>query len=362
MPHAPPITHPHPHPTQNRLSPAFTQPRYSPDKIAAVIKVTTAQGCDADQMLLGTGLTLAQLQDPDTLTSTAQLYQVLGRGLLLSGDASLGWKVGQQLRISSYGMYGYALLCAPDLRAVLDAATRYHLLANPLVPIRYTETEDELVWLFPAREEMPLPKLGPALYRVLIEMQMAIYHSLARDVMGPDCQPSQAVFSWAEDGEAQRLASRLQCPLAFSQAVGELRYSKRWLDLEPQFANTLAAVQTSRTCAQLLQAMDAATPMTRRVYDELTRLPGQFPDTEAIAQRLGMTGRTLRRHLKHENISYAELLSRVRLALAQDYLCTTRMHMEDIAQALGFSDARTFRHAFLRWTGRTPTHFRRMAR
>jgi AraC-like DNA-binding protein len=33
--------------------------------------------------------------------------------------------------------------------------------------------------------------------------------------------------------------------------------------------------------------------------------------------------------------------------------------IEDIADSLGFSEAANFRHAFHRWTGRTPQEFRR---
>lgn len=34
------------------------------------------------------------------------------------------------------------------------------------------------------------------------------------------------------------------------------------------------------------------------------------------------------------------------------------MTTEDIASRLGYSDAANFRHAFVRWTGSSPTSFR----
>jgi len=34
------------------------------------------------------------------------------------------------------------------------------------------------------------------------------------------------------------------------------------------------------------------------------------------------------------------------------------MTNEDIASRLGFGDAATFRHAFARWTGKTPLDYR----
>ena len=48
----------------------------------------------------------------------------------------------------------------------------------------------------------------------------------------------------------------------------------------------------------------------------------------------------------------------LRVHIALRYLRETRMTTQDIAFALGFSDAANFRHAFRRWTGRTPNEFR----
>lgn len=42
-----------------------------------------------------------------------------------------------------------------------------------------------------------------------------------------------------------------------------------------------------------------------------------------------------------------------------DYVTTCALSVEDGAPALGFSDAFGFRHAFKRWTGMTPSEYRR---
>jgi transcriptional regulator GlxA family with amidase domain len=44
--------------------------------------------------------------------------------------------------------------------------------------------------------------------------------------------------------------------------------------------------------------------------------------------------------------------------VALRFLRSTKMTNEDIAFALGFSDAANFRHAFRRWTGKAPNDFR----
>ena len=59
--------------------------------------------------------------------------------------------------------------------------------------------------------------------------------------------------------------------------------------------------------------------------------------------------------------SFRELLDEIRSQVAMKYLRDTVMTSEDIAVSLGFSDAANFRHAFLRWTGKSPSEFRESA-
>ena len=143
-------------------------------------------------------------------------------------------------------------------------------------------------------------------------------------------------------------------PVEFDQPVNELHYALAWLERTPQLANPITAAQMSRTLARLLQEQKWQSGLTRRVYDELTRTPGRFPEMEAIAAALCMTSRNLRRKLDAEGTSYSQLLDEVRRALAQDYLRTPTLGIDDIAAALGFGDAASFRRAYKRWTGRSP--------
>jgi AraC-like DNA-binding protein len=51
-------------------------------------------------------------------------------------------------------------------------------------------------------------------------------------------------------------------------------------------------------------------------------------------------------------------LAEVRMRLAIEYLRKTQMTNEEIASRLGYSEAANFRHAFARWTRKSPSAFR----
>jgi AraC-like DNA-binding protein len=66
----------------------------------------------------------------------------------------------------------------------------------------------------------------------------------------------------------------------------------------------------------------------------------------------------LRRQLRQQGFSFRELLDELQSQIALKYLRTTKLANEEIALALGFSDAANFRRAFRRWTNRTPSEIR----
>ncbi|WP_042877630.1 AraC family transcriptional regulator [Cupriavidus necator] len=333
--------------------------RFTPAKLAALLAVTSEAGMEPGAVLAGTNLDLAALADPFTLTSPHQFLTAARNAIRLRGKPDLGVKVGSRLHVSSYGMYGYALLCSEGLARAFDAAVKYHQLANGMLDIRWVEQEGMASWVFPNHDTILQPGMDEPLYHFLIEMQFAVHVTMIKDVMGPWCVPARAMFTQAEPAHAAALAEVLECPLAFEQPQTMLSYPAAWLSRAPQLANPITAAQMSAHCARLLEAFRWQEGITRRVFQELTRTPGRFPEIEQIAESLGMTSRTLRRKLEAEGTSYSELLTSVRKALAVDYLTTTSLSTEDIGLALGFSDAVGFRHAFKRWTGRTPNEVRR---
>jgi AraC-like DNA-binding protein len=78
-----------------------------------------------------------------------------------------------------------------------------------------------------------------------------------------------------------------------------------------------------------------------------------------IAALLGMHRRTLDRYLQKHGVCFGELREDVRRQVAEQLLHDTRMQVQHIAAALQFSTAANFATAFRRWTGMTPSEYRR---
>ncbi|HBN9545537.1 TPA: AraC family transcriptional regulator ligand-binding domain-containing protein [Pseudomonas aeruginosa] len=82
------------------------------------------------------------------------------------------------------------------------------------------------------------------------------------------------------------------------------------------------------------------------------------PGLEELARRLNCSSRSLRRHLQQQRTSYQQLLDELRFARAKELLQSGDMPIYRIAEELGFSETASLRHAFQRWSGQPPSHFR----
>ena len=78
-----------------------------------------------------------------------------------------------------------------------------------------------------------------------------------------------------------------------------------------------------------------------------------------VARALGMSQRSLSRHLSSDGQTFAGILDDLRLDLARHYLRDASLSVSEIAWLLGFQEVGAFTHAFKRWTGDTPSAMRR---
>lgn len=83
-----------------------------------------------------------------------------------------------------------------------------------------------------------------------------------------------------------------------------------------------------------------------------------LPGLEAIAAEAGLSVSTVRRQLAAEGASARALRDEARRDVALGLLRHDAPKVEDLAQRLGFRDVDSFRAAFRRWTGTTPSRLR----
>ena len=332
---------------------------HAPHKIALLVRTGHEEGLDANALLAGTELEPADLENADTRTSTRQFVLACRNALALGASPALPFRMGAQVRLSSYGLYGYAMLTSATVRDAFRFSVRYHGLTTPTWRMSMQEADGEAIWTF--RDRLGLD-VDDALYRFLYELQLSAHKSLAKDLWDEPPPRTLSHTRYRRPPHAELYNEWLGHDVAFGQAENQYRLDAAALDAPMPLHHPLTAAMVRDMCDRLLEeAHTASGGLARRVYEMLAAQPGRYRDMTELSRALNTSPRTLRRHLRAEGTSYQRILDDVRCNLAKHYLQDTRMTTEDIATAHGFSYSANFRHAFHKWANHSPSAFRRKA-
>lgn len=330
--------------------PSLNQRSFAPFKLATVIDAVASRGISAAVVLDRTGLTLAEVRDPHTLTSIGQYLTACENIVAAGATVAEAFAIGARLHLSAYGMYGYALMCSPTMRDFFDFAVRYQPLATPTVRLEWRTEGAVAVWRF---REIYRDVMSSDVRTFLVRQQMKMTFTHIRDTAGRDNLPIRALFAMPEDGDAPEDIRELSCDCIYAQEANELHYPIGLLDRTPELGNRLTRMMLEETCERLIGQSRLSSGLSGEVYQLLLAAPGTLASMTEISAQLGLEERTLRRRLATENTTYVAIVDEVRRKLAIEYLQTTRMSVDDVAWKVGFSDSANLRRAVRRWTGQT---------
>jgi AraC-like DNA-binding protein len=328
---------------------------YESTKLAALFDILVEQDCPADEILRNVNLTVDEVHSPKSRISLTELMTACKNAIRLSSDPHLPYRIGTSIHISAYGMYGFAILCCPDFRKAMAFAELYHALAAPLTTIEFTEQQGSASWVI---EPNARAITDPQVYRFITEMQIGIHISLMRDVMGPAFTPEQINVTYPEAHDFGLPADLIGCPLGFASRTNQITFKSSWLDRAANLGNKTTYPAIVALCDDLLTELKSRIGVAGEIRALLLRDIANAPTLAAIAKLLDMSDRSLRRQLSEQGISFRGLRDELRMQIALKYLRTTELANEDIALALGFSDAANFRRAFRRWTNKSPSEIR----
>jgi len=103
--------------------------------------------------------------------------------------------------------------------------------------------------------------------------------------------------------------------------------------------------------------------VSARVLDALTaRVGSEDLSIDRIAEDVKLSKRTLQRRLQQQAANFAQLRDILRFHYAIRYLIDEHMSVDAVSKALDFSDRTSFTNAFKRWTGLSPSVFRKLFR
>lgn len=316
-----------------------------------LLKMLEQRGVSVARLCSGTQLQVDRLQDLNYEMPMDEFEALLVQSLRLSACPDLLLRYGQEISLASLGVLGYAFMCCANLREVLDLLLRYHRLISPTCDIRYSVGESEVC--------ITLHKglLNSKVTSIDSEILFSSATTALTSLLGENNLELRAQFSHAPPLYSNAYESVFGDNIEFQSAINSLYCNAELLERPLQFANPVMKQIYQQQCDALLERMEQGR-YSIRVQQLLLEQPGRFPGIEQTADRLKIGSRTLRRRLAGENTTYKQLVQEVRCQLAEEYLRSSPLSIQEIADMLDYSDVANFRRAFIAWRGISPAKFR----
>lgn len=315
------------------------------------IGLARASGLDPAALLTGVGLDIADLAVPDKWVPAATVARLLERSAQQAQLEDFGLRLAGLRRLSTLGPLSVVLRQEPDLGSALRLLVRYERSYNEALRLRLERATD----LASVRLWFEFGEPAPA--RQSTELATAALLGIVRELLGQQWEPLAVCFSHDAPTSLVTHNAVFGPRLRFGHEFAGLVFSAAELDAPNRASDPLLRPYADK----FLQAL--GTPRGDTVADQVKALvemllPLGRCSTRQVAHSLGVTPRTLHRHLAAQDESFSEIMHRTREALAERYLATEHYSLIDVSLMLGFTAPSAFSRWFRQRFEVSPTQWR----
>jgi AraC-like DNA-binding protein len=309
------------------------------------------QGADSSEIRALPGL--QRIDDPDLRVPESTTERAWAIASSVTGDEALGVHVAESIPRGALDLVEYAFRASSSMAVGLSRLARYGRVISDRVSAQMTATGDGLML---AVRDVAATPLHPS----RVEFALAVAVKLARDTTGVRITPIKVCFEHPAPADTSEHRRFFQHPVQFSAGTNVVILSAAdaalpLLDADEALAEILHR-RLEKALAMRRSDHTCAGQVRRLLLDGFGR---RTLTPSALAQRLGMSRRTLSRRLEDEGTSFRRLFDTARADLAQALLHDRSLSVGDIAYFLQYSEPAAFHRSFRRWMGQTPLDYRR---
>jgi AraC-like DNA-binding protein len=324
--------------------------RVSARYVRHFIDMAVEHGADRGRLLRHLPGEEAALACPLQRVPADGLLDLLDEACAQTGRSDLGLICGVAFRPQTFLDTGYGLMLCASLRDVAAYNARYQRLTQEIGRTALEEEDGEarLVWT-PAMAQRP----GLAAFTEAVLAGCAVMGRWL--VWMNDTGPRAVHLRHAAPAHREALEALFGCPVVFDSPRDMMVLDPELLDRPLPQANAELLGLLSERLDRALQTLDEGPSLQMAVTQCIQAFLCEGPPRlEAVAQRLGLSARTLRRRLAEEATGFRELVEAARREACAIHLREGRLSMAQIAQALGYSEQSAFARAFRSWHGVPP--------
>lgn len=315
-----------------------------------------AKGVAVEPLLLAQGLNPTEVLSGRGRSDSLAFGQWLGQLWQGMDDESGGFSQ-QRMKAGTFAMANHAVLSAGTLRRAFQRSAQFYRLVSEAVVIEFTESTGL------AKLEVRLTDNSTLDRRVFIDSLLIIWWRWFSWLADTPLQLERVELGFKTPPYGDEYPLIYGCKPECERGANAFIINTAYLDLPIQ--------RTEEELADFLGQAPAILLTQYRRHDQLAQQvkhlfsthdnPANLDQT-TVAALLNVSASTLRRRLRAEGTGFQCLKDQWRKTRAIHLLKSTDASLQQIAQALGFSEASAFHRAFYSWTGDSPGLVRQQSR
>jgi AraC-like DNA-binding protein len=321
-----------------------------------VLEAVRRAGGDVAGVLASVGLDEeSAYYAPDSRVHLDQLFDVWRTGAETTGDDTFGVRMALLANPATpvswpmpLAWFEHIGMSSSTLVEAVELQARFIRLLRDGLRFGVEIDGPRAVFRMDVLPEEPLP---------LLEFFCAISIAVVSRVAKRDLVAREIWFAHPSPPKARQHEELFRAKLRFGAPYNAMFGDAEDFTRPLPSANPRVRARLIRQAESLLQMLPSGELFEDKVCARIeAELPDGNTNASAVAEKLGVSARTLHRRLQHEGVSYQELLDRVRLRLAARHLGAGKA-ISEVAALVGFAQASTFHRAFKSWTGETPAEY-----
>lgn len=302
---------------------------------------------DVDSVLSPFGITSHAFENPDMFVPAATMYDLVESLAKATGNPHIGAELGLALNPFNWSPLSGA---AGQSRSVGDFLIRFSIDA-------YRDANSAIFQLETkgSRSSFREVRVSPGSTKPRHNDAFTIGYILQvlRSAVGDKWDGRKVIAEVCDPSALPQDLYNIRIAKTSSDGAG-LAFPCEWLLLKPAFEDEQnLVVPTMSGKAAPNSIVDALRVVL------LSRLKNADLDSTTIANLCGMSRRSLSRKLSSAGTSLNQELASLRKQRAHEYLTETDRTITEISRYIGYEDPTVFSRAFKRWTGLTPTQYRK---
>lgn len=325
--------------------------------LASLINILDDMGMPRAQSLGACGACEADLTDLKYRLALPGLNALFDAARGHLGIESIGFELGARFRVNTFTQSGNVLAMAPTIARAVELNSHYSALTETVgqSSLSRRASGDFMIWDAGSGDQNE--------FRDAAELICTGYatttHWLAWSFNGGLVR---AGFRHDAPADTRRHEAVFGCPVEFGCAENFVQFSDGLIDLPLPSSAPGSLAQTTAKLDVILAGLERERTLKCRVTFEITKAVKTGALSEAaIARSLGYSGRSLRRALQGQGLTYRAVVDDVMKTLTLNYMRSGRS-LTEISVILGYNDPPAFTRAFKRWFGMTPTAYKKQHR